>query len=222
MHDWSQRHCTAAPDKNLQAWLCCSMTCMPARHTVHCWPCIVTCIEATAASQHISDLSISFTDAGRHAQTADDLKPKSSQSSFSGLGWGSGKAAAGGIGVEASSSSFPGSHGSPGADSRDGDRPSPPADMPALLCEDRLNFQHVFEDAVPGMPSARATFQVRVIRLLKATSVCSSPHPTSLCTPIFLPPPPHPPPLHLITACLSFSLPAHIGFRLISHSLLLV
>ena len=84
--------------------------------------------------------------------------------------------------------------------------------MPALLCEDRLNFQHVFEDAVPGMPSARATFQVRVIRLLEATSVCSF-------APFRLPLPPHPPllPLHLITACLSSSLLAHVGLLVVTQ-----
>lgn len=35
--------------------------------------------------------------------------------------------------------------------------------MVTMLCEDRMDFQHVFEDAVPGMPSARATFQVKSV-----------------------------------------------------------
>ena len=99
----------------------------------------------------------------KHLQTTDDLKPKSSHSSFSALGWGSDKGGAPTSlqqGVESSSSSFRGPHNSPGADSRDGDKAMMSFYMPALLCEDRLDFQHVFEDAVPGMPSARATFQV--------------------------------------------------------------
>lgn len=32
--------------------------------------------------------------------------------------------------------------------------------MQALLCEERMDFQHVFEDSAPGMPWARVSFQV--------------------------------------------------------------
>ena len=32
--------------------------------------------------------------------------------------------------------------------------------MQALLCEERTDFQHVFEDSAPGMPWARVSFQV--------------------------------------------------------------
>ena len=108
----------------------------------------------------------------RHVQTADELKPKSSHSSFSGLGWGSDKGGASTSlqqGVEPSSNSFRGPHNSPGADSRDGDKA---AMLPALLCEDRLDFQHVFEDAVPGMPSARATFQVNMTATCQLLQCC--------------------------------------------------
>ena len=35
------------------------------------------------------------------------------------------------------------------------------SDMQALLSEERMDFQHVFEDAAPGMPWARVSFQVR-------------------------------------------------------------
>lgn len=109
----------------------------------------------TAGHDYVADTS-------RHTQAADDLRPKSSHSSFSGFGWRSDKAAAPAAGAE-SSSSFKAVHGSPGAESRDGDSPIPSSSMLTMLCEDRLDFQHVFEDAVPGMPSARATFQVRVM-----------------------------------------------------------
>ena len=64
-------------------------------------------------------------------------------------------------GVEASGHSFRSGQGSPGSESKEASSLLTAAFMPALLCEDRLDFQHVFEDAVPGMPSARATFQVR-------------------------------------------------------------
>lgn len=42
--------------------------------------------------------------------------------------------------------------------------------MQALLCEERLDFQHVFEDSAPGMPWARVSFQVCL-------------HPPSACFP---------------------------------------
>ncbi len=34
------------------------------------------------------------------------------------------------------------------------------SDMQVLLSEERMDFQHVFEDSAPGMPWARVSFQV--------------------------------------------------------------
>lgn len=41
--------------------------------------------------------------------------------------------------------------------------------MQALLCEERMDFQHVFEDSAPGMPWARVSFQV----CLEPPSTCA-------------------------------------------------
>ncbi len=38
------------------------------------------------------------------------------------------------------------------------------SDMQVLLSEERMDFQHVFEDSAPGMPWARVSFQVSFCR----------------------------------------------------------
>ena len=54
----------------------------------------------------------------------------------------------------------PGKEGDRAGADGPGNRADHVSDMQVLLSEERMDFQHVFEDSAPGMPWARVSFQV--------------------------------------------------------------
>ena len=93
-----------------------------------------------------------------------DVRPESSQNSITGAGWQSSYAADPANSPRATWAGVANSEGVKEAERAAADGPdSRPDGFPvtqALLCEERMDFQHVFEDAAPGMPWARVSFQV--------------------------------------------------------------
>ncbi len=98
-----------------------------------------------------------------HAQAGDVVRSEPSQTSMTGSRWGlthssatdnpnSPRGAISGVG-----GSEPGKETERGGVEGPG---SGASDMQALLSEERVDFQHVFEDSAPGMPWARVSFQV--------------------------------------------------------------
>ncbi len=103
------------------------------------------------------------TAAPAHAQAGDVVRSEPSQTSMTGSRWGlthssaadnpnSPRGAISGVG-----GSEPGKEAERGGVEGPG---SGASDMQALLSEERMDFQHVFEDSAPGMPWARVSFQV--------------------------------------------------------------
>ncbi len=98
-----------------------------------------------------------------HAQAGDVAKSEPSQNSMTGSRWGlthsnavenpnSPRGAMSGVsGSEAGKEAERAGMEGPGCGA---------SDMQVLLSEERMDFQHVFEDSAPGMPWARVSFQV--------------------------------------------------------------
>lgn len=97
-----------------------------------------------------------------YAQAGDVMKSEPSQNSMTGSSWrlthssavdgtNSPRGLMAGVSGEASKEAERAAAGGPGSGA---------SDMQVLLSEERLDFQHVFEDSAPGMPWARVSFQV--------------------------------------------------------------
>lgn len=107
-----------------------------------------------------------------HAQAGDIMKSEPSQNSMTGSSWrlthssavdgtNSPRGLMAGVsGGEASKEGERAAAGGPGSGA---------SDMQVLLSEERLDFQHVFEDSAPGMPWARVSFQVSLCQVTVGT-----------------------------------------------------
>lgn len=99
------------------------------------------------------------------SQGADLVQPEPSQNSRTGAGWQSSYAADPTNSPRATWAGVTNAEGVKEAERAAADGPDSRPDgfpvMQALLCEERLDFQHVFEDSAPGMPWARVSFQVQ-------------------------------------------------------------
>ena len=117
--------------------------------------------------------------AAAQPQAADLVQPEPSQHSRTGAGWQSSYAAdptnspratwAGGTNAEGVKEAEKAA--ADGSDSRPDGVPV----MQALLCEERLDFQHVFEDSAPGMPWARVSFQVQAVSVMGILAIMAWP-----------------------------------------------
>ena len=100
------------------------------------------------------------------SQGAEVVQPESSQNSTSGAGWQHSYAADPTNSPQSTWAGTANAEGVKEAERVAADGPDSRPDgfpvMQALLCEERLDFQHVFEDSAPGMPWARVSFQVCV------------------------------------------------------------
>ncbi len=98
-----------------------------------------------------------------HAQAGDVVRPEPSKTSMTGSRWGLTPSSAA-DNPNSPRGAISGAGGSePGKASERGGVEGPgsgASDMQALLSEERMDFQHVFEDSAPGMPWARVSFQV--------------------------------------------------------------
>lgn len=97
-------------------------------------------------------------------QGAEAVQPEPSQTSTTGAGWQHSYAADPANSPRATWAGTANAEGVKEAERAAADGPDSRPDgfpvMQALLCEERLDFQHVFEDSAPGMPWARVSFQV--------------------------------------------------------------
>lgn len=97
-------------------------------------------------------------------QGAEVVQPESSQNSTTGAGWQHSYAADPANSPRSTWAGTANAEGVKEAERAAADGPDSRPDgfpvMQALLCEERLDFQHVFEDSAPGMPWARVSFQV--------------------------------------------------------------
>ncbi|DBB09234.1 TPA: hypothetical protein ACH3X3_007818 [Trebouxia sp. C0006] len=103
------------------------------------------------------------TAAPAHAQAGDAVRSEPSQTSMTGSRWGltHSSAADNPNSPRGAISRVGGSESGKEAERGGVEGPgSGASDMQALLSEERMDFQHVFEDSAPGMPWARVSFQV--------------------------------------------------------------
>ena len=105
--------------------------------------------------------------AAARPQGADLAQPEPSQSSVTGPGWQSSYGADPTNSPRATWAGVTNAEGVKEAERAAADGPDSRPDgfpvMQALLCEERMDFQHVFEDSAPGMPWARVSFQVQAV-----------------------------------------------------------
>ncbi|MCJ1240364.1 hypothetical protein MMC14_008366 [Varicellaria rhodocarpa] len=149
-------------------------------------------LAAAAAAAHRVDLPGSRAEAqpaatpstAPQSQSADTARPEPSHGSATGTGWRSTHAAdLTANSPRATWAGFTNAEGVREAERAAGEGPDSRPDgfpvMQALLCEERMDFQHVFEDSAPGMPWARVSFQVSLhlhLRLNCQTDTCLSVH----------------------------------------------
>lgn len=98
-----------------------------------------------------------------HAQAGDVVRPEPSQASITGSRWGLTHSSAA-DNPNSPRGAVSGVGGSEAGKEAERDGVEGPgdgvSDMQVLLSEERMDFQHVFEDSAPGMPWARVSFQV--------------------------------------------------------------